>query len=395
MNAPSALASPPTTSRAPSSTATPTRCGDLVALGERDEGAERVRAVEPWPGRDGAQPRGHPLHERVVDAGVDVEAVRGRAGRPAVAHLRRERALHGAVEVRAGQHDERGVAAELHGGADDGVGRRVEEFAADLGRSGERELAHRGVREHARDERPGRHRRDEVHDPRGRTRPAQHVDDVGGGERGLAGGLEDRRAAGGERRPELAGGHRRREVPRRDQQRDPDRLPRDDDALVPRRREAEVTRHSHGLLGEPAEELGGVGCLGQRVGPRLAVLPHHELGELLLLGAQDLERARTAARCARRGLVAAQAGNAASAAATASSQSCSVATANSRDDAAVGGVDHRESATVAAGSPRAADEQVGDRGGGESRLGHGFPPVQPSGGPGGRGRRRSRPRRSG
>jgi L-alanine-DL-glutamate epimerase-like enolase superfamily enzyme len=58
-----------------------------------------VGAVETGAGPHRRQPLGEPLHERVVDAGVDVEPVGGGAGGAAVAHLGRERAVDGLIQV--------------------------------------------------------------------------------------------------------------------------------------------------------------------------------------------------------------------------------------------------------------------------------------------------------
>jgi hypothetical protein len=78
---------------------------------------------------------------------------------------------------------------------------------------------------------------------------------------GLRGRLEHHGAAGGHRGPDLAGAHRRREVPRGDQQARADRLAHDQHPGATGRGDGVVALDAHRLLGEPPEELGGVGDL--------------------------------------------------------------------------------------------------------------------------------------
>lgn len=73
------------------------------------------------------------------------EPVDRSASGAAVAELRHQRAGDGLVKVGVGEDDEGRVAAELRGRADDGAGGVLEKDASDLGRSGERHLAHQGV----------------------------------------------------------------------------------------------------------------------------------------------------------------------------------------------------------------------------------------------------------
>jgi hypothetical protein len=95
-------------------------------------------------------------------------------------------------------------------------------------------------------------------------------------ERGLMRGLHHHRAARRDRRADLAGAHGHREVPRRDEQRHPDRLLVHQEAARAVRGDGVAAVDAHRLLGEPAEELGGVGDLGPAVGERLAHLQGHE-----------------------------------------------------------------------------------------------------------------------
>ena len=91
-------------------------------------------------------------------------------------------------------------------------------------------------------------------------------------ERRLLGGLDDHRAAGRHGRADLARAHGGREVPRRDRVARADRLLHGDQAADAVRRRREAALDPHRLLGEPAQELGGVGDLGLGLGERLAHL---------------------------------------------------------------------------------------------------------------------------
>ena len=109
--------------------------------------------------------------------------------------------------------------------------------------------------------------------------------------RGLGGGLQHAGAAGGERRGDLAGGHGGGEVPGRDEHGDADRLVLDEDAVGAGGGDGELAVEAHRLLGEPAEELGGIGDLAGGVGQRLAVLERDELGQHLAALEHQLEAA--------------------------------------------------------------------------------------------------------
>ena len=82
------------------------------------------------------------LGERVVDAGLDVDAVGADAGLAGVPELAGDRTLDRLVEVGVVEDDERRVAAQLHRGPLDRVGALLEQDLADLGRAGEGDLAH-------------------------------------------------------------------------------------------------------------------------------------------------------------------------------------------------------------------------------------------------------------
>jgi hypothetical protein len=79
-----------------------------------DQRPDLVSVLGAAPDLHRAHPLGQLLGELVGHRLVHVEAVGGRAGLTDVAHLRQHRALHRGVEVGVLEHQERGVAAELH-----------------------------------------------------------------------------------------------------------------------------------------------------------------------------------------------------------------------------------------------------------------------------------------
>ena len=243
--------------------------------------------------------RSHPLgespRELLGQRLVHVEAVGGRAGLADVAHLRGERALDGGVEIGVLEHQEGGVAAELHRDAQDLLGGLLDQRAPDLGGAGERQLAGARVAQQRLDHGAGAVGGDRVEDAPGQPRLLQNLRQSEHRERRLLGGLDDDRAAGGDRGGELARAHRHREVPRRDEHAGADRLAHREDPPGARGVDHVAAVDAHGLLGEPAQEVGGVGDLRAGFGQRLAHLERHQQRELLgargerLVGtAQDL-----------------------------------------------------------------------------------------------------------
>ena len=152
-------------------------------------------------------------------------------------------------------------------------------------------LRTRGSREHGLGERRRLVRADHVDDALRHARLLEQPRDRQRRQRRLLRGLEHDRAARGQRRPELARGHRGREVPGRDQQRDPDRRVRDEHPVGSARGDRELAVRAHGLLGEPAQELGGVGGLAARLGERLAHLTHDQVRDLVVARGHQVERA--------------------------------------------------------------------------------------------------------
>ena len=86
--------------------------------------------------------------ESVVDLVVHKETVRANAGLSCVAILGDDRAVGRGVEIGVVEHDERRIAAELERNLLDRRRHLLHQLPSDLGRAGERELAHRGIRAH-------------------------------------------------------------------------------------------------------------------------------------------------------------------------------------------------------------------------------------------------------
>ena len=102
-------------------------------------------------------------------------------------------------------------------------------------------------------------------------------------QRGVAGGLEDRRVPGGQRRRHLPRGHQQREVPGHDQPDHADRLAQRqvEPGLRDRDRLAEDLVGGAGVV---VEDEAHPGDLAARAGDRLADVPALELGQLLGVG---------------------------------------------------------------------------------------------------------------
>ena len=86
----------------------------------------------PRPILNALHPLGDAAGELVGDRALHDEPVRRRAGLADVAELREHRAVDRLVEVGVVEHDERGVAAELHRGAQHALRRLLEQPLPDL-----------------------------------------------------------------------------------------------------------------------------------------------------------------------------------------------------------------------------------------------------------------------
>src|SRR5215210_4525974 len=189
--------------------------GDLLALVAVDEGADLDALL-------GASPDLHSIHafrellgELIRDAAGDVEAVGGGARLADVAHLGDHRALDRGVYVGVVEDEERGVTAELHGDAQELLGRLGDELAPYFRGARKRELAGARVGDKRSHGAAGGGARHHVQDAAGETRLLQDAGEGEHGEGRLLGRLHHHRAAGRYRGPDLARPHRHRKVPRR------------------------------------------------------------------------------------------------------------------------------------------------------------------------------------
>ena len=236
-------------------------------------------------------PLRHPLGEFVGNRGVHNEAVCRGAGFADVAHLRLHCTFDGLVEVGVFAHDERCVAAELHGGLEHVVGCLLQQVLADIGGSGERNLA-RNAGFHPRgDHSACRARRDDVDNTCGNTGFDQHFHKHERCQRRQLRGLEHNGAAGCQCGSDLAGAHGQREVPGCDQDARADRLLGDHEAVLAVGGLHVVAADAHGFFGEPAEEFGAVGDFALGFGERFAHFSGHDRTDFVLLLHEQFEGA--------------------------------------------------------------------------------------------------------
>ena len=118
---------------------------DVVAGAGVDQRADLGVGLGAAAGGQGAHRGGELGGELRGDGLVDEEAVGGGAGLAHVAHLGGHGPFDGLIQVGVLEHDERGVAAELHGGAQHVLGGVGDEPLADRGGTGEGDLAQPGV----------------------------------------------------------------------------------------------------------------------------------------------------------------------------------------------------------------------------------------------------------
>ena len=166
---------------------------------------------------------GEARQEAVVDLLLHVEARRRNADLAGVAILEGGDGVGGLFRIGVGEHHDRRMAAELHGGALHPLGGERGEMLADRDRAGERNLAHVVLGDEVLGDRR-RHAEHEIEHARGQPGigEAAHHLDAGAGR--LLRRLENERAAGGERAADLARRRQRREIPRREGGDDADRL---------------------------------------------------------------------------------------------------------------------------------------------------------------------------
>ena len=89
----------------------------------------------------GAETIGQSMSEIIDDRLVHMKAIGGGARLAHIAHLGHDGSIQSRVEVGIGEHEKRGVAPELHGQPEELLGRVGHQALADLGRTGEGQLA--------------------------------------------------------------------------------------------------------------------------------------------------------------------------------------------------------------------------------------------------------------
>ena len=115
---------------------------DVVARALVDHGTDLIAPVDPGSELHGPHGAGQHGCELLCDRRVDQESVGGRAGLAGIAHLGHHGTFERRVQIGVLEHDEGRVAAELHRHIEHLVCGHLEQRLADLGRSGERQLAH-------------------------------------------------------------------------------------------------------------------------------------------------------------------------------------------------------------------------------------------------------------
>ena len=273
---------PPVSTSAPSPVAESTSAATLSLVSALTSGPRSTPSSRPGPTRSAPSLAASLAENSSATALVHVEAVGRGAGLAAVAHLGQERAVHGRVDVSILEDQERRVAAQLHRAVDDVVGRLLEQHPADLGRAGERQLAHprvgqHGLRQRARLARSaGRSRRRRARPPRPAcSATASAVSGVSLA--GLSTTVQPAASAGPILRVAIAAGKFHGVI----RKLTPTGWRVHHDPVSAGRRDRQRAVEPDRLLGVPAEELGRVEDLAARVAQRLAVLQHHQPGQLL------------------------------------------------------------------------------------------------------------------
>src|SRR5215212_4075901 len=155
------------------------------------------------------------LGELASNAVCHVEAVGCGTGLADIAHLGDEGTIDGGVDVSVVEHEEGGVATELHRDPQDLLGGLFDQLSPNLRRACERELACPRVGDKWAHRAAGGGARHHVQDAAGQSRLLQDTGEREHGQWRLLGWFGDHRAPGRYGWSYLAGAHRHREVPRR------------------------------------------------------------------------------------------------------------------------------------------------------------------------------------
>ena len=165
-------ASPPVSSRAPCPTASSTCSATFSTARSSISGPIVTPGRSPGPTTIRLTFSVSSETNLVVDAALNEDAVRADAGLAGVAELRGDQAVDGLLERRVVEDDVRRVPAELEREPLHLAGREADQLLADLGRAGERDLAHAAVAEERLGDHPRRARGDAGSRPReARRRP--------------------------------------------------------------------------------------------------------------------------------------------------------------------------------------------------------------------------------
>ena len=193
-------------------------------------------------------------------------------------------------EVGVLEHDERRVAAQLEGGAQDLLRALLEKQPAHRGGTGERQFARQPGANERLHHSASVGRGDAVDDTRGHAGFGQDVHQRQHRQRGLGGRLDHAGAARGDGRPQLAGAHRHRKVPWCDQQARADGLTGHQEARPSGRRRLIPAVDTDGLARKVAEKLCGISDFATGLGQWLAHLQRHQQRKVVDPLVQQLER---------------------------------------------------------------------------------------------------------
>ena len=221
------------------------------------------------------------LGEARHEVGADVfmhQVARGRdADLARVAELGAAADLDGQLQVRVFGHDDRGVAAQLHGHALHVFARQGGQLFAHGRRAGERDLADDGVR----DEVAGDFSRvaiHQAHGAHGHARIGKCADQLGRAGGGFFGRLDQDGAACGQRGGQLAHHLVDGEVPRREGRHGAHRVLQHHLLRLEVARGHDAAIHTQGFVGKPFDDVGRCHGLDLGFGQGLALLLHHDGG---------------------------------------------------------------------------------------------------------------------
>ena len=225
--------------------------------------------------------------ELVVRRLLHVKARRRDADLPGVAVLERGDGVGGLLRVGVGEHHDRRMSAELHGGALHALGGKAGKMLAHRYRAGEGnfldDLRRDQVLRHV-----GRHAEYEIEHARRQPGIGEALHQFDGAARRFFRGLDDERAAGGQRAGDLADRRQRREIPRREGGDHADRLLQYHLAYALLAAGDDAAIGAAAFLGVPVDDVGGGEHLGARLDVNLALLLGLHLGNVIVAFAHQV-----------------------------------------------------------------------------------------------------------